>query len=371
LVGGETNEAVGINLLGQGVPLPVATIAPVTPAADEDSGTSATFRVSLDQLSSGLTVNYSIGGSAQNGVDYVSLPGSVTIPANQTSALITITPIDDLLPESTEDVIITLAAGTGYTVGNNASATVTIVDNELTASITASDPAASEGGDPGSFTIQLNRPATNPVTVAYSIGGTATAGSDYQALPATVTIPAGQQQADLPVIPLSDNLVEPTETVTVTLQAGSDYLIGSPASASVDIADGFVTPGQPVVSVIASDPDASEQGLDPGAFTVSLDSPFSADTTVTYNVAGSATSGVDYQPLPGSVTITAGQLSVQIPVTPLADTSVENTETIQITLNPGSGYSVGTPASATVNLTDERVRHALRVLSVSASVRDA
>jgi hypothetical protein len=45
------------------------------------------------QTNSPLTVYYSIGGTASNGVDYVSIPGSVTIPVNQTSATVEINPI--------------------------------------------------------------------------------------------------------------------------------------------------------------------------------------------------------------------------------------------------------------------------------------
>src|SRR5882672_12709460 len=59
-----------------------------------------------------LTINYAIGGSASNGVDYVAIPGSVTIPAGEHSARITIVPIDDTIPECTETVILGLVQPT-------------------------------------------------------------------------------------------------------------------------------------------------------------------------------------------------------------------------------------------------------------------
>jgi hypothetical protein len=55
-----------------------------------------------------LIVPYDIGGSASNGVDYVILPGFVTIPAGQCRASITIVPIDDGPPDVNKTVILTL-----------------------------------------------------------------------------------------------------------------------------------------------------------------------------------------------------------------------------------------------------------------------
>src|SRR5260221_1725898 len=55
-----------------------------------------------------LVVFYGIGGTASNGVDYVALPGAVTIPAGADSATIEVFPIDDFLVEGTETVVLTI-----------------------------------------------------------------------------------------------------------------------------------------------------------------------------------------------------------------------------------------------------------------------
>ncbi|MGC4016593.1 MAG: Calx-beta domain-containing protein [Luteolibacter sp.] len=56
---------------------------------------------------------YTLSGMATNGTDYQTLSGTVTIPAGQTSATITVTPIDDYLQETGgETVILTLTADT-------------------------------------------------------------------------------------------------------------------------------------------------------------------------------------------------------------------------------------------------------------------
>jgi hypothetical protein len=77
-----------------------------------------------------LTVFYAMGGSATNGTDYQNLSGSVTIPAGQTSATITVTPIDDALVEGDETAVIQLQANAAYTLGTPNSATVTLADND-------------------------------------------------------------------------------------------------------------------------------------------------------------------------------------------------------------------------------------------------
>jgi hypothetical protein len=58
------------------------------------------------------TVTYAIGGTASNGVDYVQLPGTVTIPAGRAYALIPIVPIDNGPPYSPKTVVLTITPST-------------------------------------------------------------------------------------------------------------------------------------------------------------------------------------------------------------------------------------------------------------------
>src|SRR2546425_1270317 len=90
----------------------------------------------------------------------------------------------------------------------------------------------------------------------------------------------------------------------------------------------------PVVTILASDPNASEIGPDSGAFTVSRTGPTNRELTVFYGVGGTAQPGVDYQPLSGHVTIPAGTLSADITVTPISDvdTTFETNETVEVRL---------------------------------------
>src|SRR5205807_4191799 len=75
---------------------------------------------------------------------------------------------------------------------------------------------------------------------------------------------------------------------------------------------------------------------------------------VAYTVAGTATSGVDYTALPGTVTIPAGAASADILLTPLDDTLLEGDESIIVTLTNAPEYDVGTPGTATIFIRDRQ-----------------
>ncbi|MBK7408812.1 MAG: choice-of-anchor L domain-containing protein [Saprospirales bacterium] len=75
----------------------------------------------------------------------------------------------------------------------------------------------------------------------------------------------------------------------------------------------------------------------------------SVPLVINYTISGSATSGVDYSPLPMSVTIPAGQTFFMLPVNIIDDLIAEGTETITIMLfNPCSC----TTSTATLNIVD-------------------
>src|SRR5207248_1006331 len=77
-------------------------------------------------------VTFTITGTAQNGTDYVTIPGTVTIPAGSSSTTVTVSPIDDLIVEGNETVILTVtpASPATYTISGGGTATVTLVDND-------------------------------------------------------------------------------------------------------------------------------------------------------------------------------------------------------------------------------------------------
>ncbi len=119
---------------GSIVTTPTLSIAATTPTATETDSTPGTFRITSDvKATAALTVNYTVSGTATNGVDYTRLLGTATIATGQTSVDVLLTPVDDVLAEGNETVSLTLATGTGYaTNATKSAATVTVIDNEPT-----------------------------------------------------------------------------------------------------------------------------------------------------------------------------------------------------------------------------------------------
>ncbi len=106
--------------------------------------------------------------------------------------------------------------------------------------VVASDAAAGEfGPNTARFSIVcVSGTNASPLTVNYTVGGTAVAGVDYTALSGSATIPAGAASAtNILVVPLGDNLYANTETVTLTLTPSANYTLTNLSSATVTLHD--------------------------------------------------------------------------------------------------------------------------------------
>ena len=111
----------------------------------------------------------------------------------------------------------------------------------------ATDGEANEDGDTGQFTFVRQGDVSAELTVPITVSGDAIADQDYDALPSSVTFPAGSSTTTLSVEPLTDDFLELSETVIVTVGIGLDYSLGVFASAIVNIES--VVPGVQTVTV--------------------------------------------------------------------------------------------------------------------------
>ena len=178
----------------------------------------------------------------------------------------------------------------------NRTATVTIADDDTaTVSIARiNDGAEAATPTPGKFRVTQSKVSSTDTVLSYSVNGTATAGAgnDYTPLSGTVTIPAGATSVDIDVSVLDDNVVEATETVTVTLDGVTSPSPGitmddADKTATISIADDDTA----TVS-IAKVSDGAEAAVPvPGKFRVTQTKASSTDTVLSYTVDGTATPG--------------------------------------------------------------------------------
>jgi acetyl esterase/lipase len=137
-------------------------------------------------------------------------------------------------------------------------------------------------------------------------------------------------------------------------------------SASTEAANAQLS-SLPAVSVQATDTRAAEAGTDTGRFLVSVDAPQLSNLSVAYHTAGTATSGADYTPLSGTVTIPAGQTSAPVDLTALNDSALETGEYVILALDATASYQLGQPAEASVTIADDDYDGVKPIVSIIAT----
>jgi uncharacterized FlaG/YvyC family protein len=231
--------------------IPTITIQSSDPLAAEtaDGSNPGGFTIfRTGDTTNALSVQYTVSGSATNGVDYNQLTGTVTIAAGASSVQLPINVLEDLDAEFAETVTVTLTEDASYSLDNSyKSRTVKIQDNEKAKVIlTLPDATAAEttdGSNPGGFTLYRTGDTTNALSVQYTVSGSATNGVDYSNLTGIATFAAGANTLHLPINVLDDLDAEFNENVTVTLTEDVSYTLdNSFKSRTVTIQDNEPTP---------------------------------------------------------------------------------------------------------------------------------
>ena len=118
------------------VTVPTVTVAATDANASRVGPDNGEFTISrTGSTATSLTVNYSLGGTAVNGIDYATLSTSVTIPAGATSATVTVVPQPAASYVGSVATTLALNASAAYTVGSSFSGSVTIAGNGVPSSL--------------------------------------------------------------------------------------------------------------------------------------------------------------------------------------------------------------------------------------------
>jgi hypothetical protein len=245
---GELNTLLAYNILLSGrVSGSNSAIRPHTAwAAESVSGTKTYFLdipsgSAASRLSAALiwhrSVNQFLNASLAN-LDlklYSVIPDTFTLGTVVDSSLSTVDNVEHLyqatLAPGRYALQVTLTSGnpTAYALAWRTSPTVSI-------SATAAE-ARELDGTAGQFTITRTCPATTPLYVPFTIGGTAVSGTHYTSPPAGVLIPAGSSSATVSITAVADLLAQGDRTVTLSVATDFSLSAGTPASATVTIKD--------------------------------------------------------------------------------------------------------------------------------------
>lgn len=296
----------------------------VSPSSVVEGGT-ATFTFTSDiAMPADTVVEYIVTGSATADDDYEDDPldGSFVFPQGATSYTLDIATLTDDVIENVEDL--TIEVGNGFVI-NEDDAYIPGPLNEATLEITspagdfqtievrATTVSTPEGGNL-SFEFETDLVRNEETTITFSVWGTATSGSDYFAEDLEVDLPANAETVTVTFQTRDDKWVEQDETlwVTITLNPDEDYVIGAQESSS-----GIIESNDMPELTIEGGGNVGEGGN--AQFTIKADQPVVEDTSINYQLRGSASPGSDYKELPGTVIMLAGESEVTVQIETIDD----------------------------------------------------
>ena len=337
---------------------------------NEADGT-ATVTVTLSHaVDADVTVDYATAdGTAAAGSDYTDTNGTLTFSGNltgggpgtgETSKTIQIPVTQDPDPEDPETLALTLSnaqSGAFAVLGAPATGTVTIADDDPAGQIDFESLHYDVDETDGYATVTVQRTGGvgGEVSVDYATSdGTATEGSDYAAATGTLNWAAGDSTDKTFTVPVTwDGRGEAPESVNLALtNPGGGADLGPNSVAVITIGDD----GASGPLVLTSNSYSVGEGDAVVTITVtrsggSLGGPVTVDYATS---AGSATAGSDYADASGTLTFGPGEASKSFTVPVTSDSAHEGDETFQVALShAGGGASLGSPAGATVTITDD------------------
>jgi arylsulfatase A-like enzyme len=347
---------------------PVVTVGNSPAVTEGDSGTTdAVFTVALDATTTrDVSVDYATAdGTASAPDDYLATSGTVTIPAGETTANITVPVVGDTRYELAESFSIVIANPVNATLGPD-TATAKIADDDAPPTITIGNNVVVTEGDNGTtdavFTAQLSAASGLTTTADYQTSdSTASAPADYLATSGTVTFDPGATTATISVPVVGDTVYEGDERFLVVLTGATNGSVSDDDYGAY----GIIENDDPAPVVSVADPSVAEgdSGTTDATFTVSITAATGLDTSIAYTTNdGTATAPDDYEATSGVATIPAGSTSTTITVAVVGDTIFEGDETFSLTISAPMNATLGTStADATIIDDDPAPSRALRI----------
>ena len=349
----------------------------VTVTEASGTGNTAEYKVKLASQPTGtVTVAVSSGTTTAATVNKTSL--SFTTTTWNTDQTVTVTGVDDSIdntPDRTATVGHRASGGDYGSVSKNL--TVTVTDDEGTASLSVANASVAEG-DSGTasltFTVTLSPAADDAVTVAWATSkgasDTATPGTDYKAGSGTLSFAAGATSKTVTVSVTGDQVDESNETLTLTLSSATGGADIGDATATGTINDDDTTP---TLTLKLSKSTITESG---GVSTVTAELSGASSEAVTVTVSAApvspAVSGDYTLSANKTLTIAAGATSSTGTVTITAVDNNTDAADKQVTVSgtASGGRGAADPANQTLTIADDDGAVVLSVSPTSVAEAD-
>ena len=213
-------------------------------------------------------------------------------------------------------------------------------------------PGSVTEGESATFTFTSDIAMPSDTVIEYTVTGSATADDDYEddPLDGSFVFPQGTTSYTLAVTTLTDDVIENVEELII--EVGNGFVINEddayiPGPLNEAILEITSPPGDvQTIEVRATTVSTSEGGN--LSFEFETDLVRNEETTITFSVWGTATSGSDYFTEDLEVDLPANAETVTVTFQTRDDKRVEQDETlwVTITLNPDEDYVIGTQESS-------------------------
>ncbi len=347
--------------------------------AEEGNAGSQVFQARAilnSQVQGGLSIDYFLtGGTATPGTDYEATTGTLNFNGNLNGAEVkpfNITIYGDEAEEANETFIVSLEDISNTAVNPS---TITIVSSPAIFEITnddgtivtvSADPSeVLENTESVDFTIELDNPSVQTVTVDYAtLDDTALEDSDYEATSGSVTFDPGETIKTVSVSLIDNTLSEPNEIFFLQLTEADNATIGAEDKAPLTIID---DDGLPSVTLSSDSYQVAEGGPSvPVTLTLSRISSQPVSVLVS-STAGSAASPDDFDEVGTVVTFEPNQVTKTVLIAPKDDSVFERDEEFTIGLSNFVNSEAGEISEATITIVENDLAPLISIANQSIS----
>ena len=315
-------------------------------------GGSLTFTVTRIGAAAGtLSLSFATAdGTAVAGTDYSANSGSLSFAPVESSKTVTVTTTNDTQIESPETLYLNLSnVSAGGVIGDN-QGLGTINDDE---GFSVSDASKDEAGGQLRVTVTKTGSNSSNITLGFATAdGTALAGTDYSPKLGMLTFTPTTASVDVNLTTLHDAVIEPNETILVSIFNAST---------------GTILDGQGVATIIDNDTppsfsvnDATIMEGGNALFTITK----TGLTQNSYNISFSTSSGTaiaetDYSTVGTTLTFASNETTKTWYVPTLQDSLDENNEQFNFNIHGATGGATISRATGIGTITDDEPSFAI------------
>jgi uncharacterized delta-60 repeat protein len=355
------NALLTVTIVSDEIPVP-GTVRMVSPSVTVDE-TAGTVDVQVERIvgSDGeVSIDYVTQAGTATTADFSPVSGTLTWADGDTAnKTITVSITDDTAFEADEQFSVNLSNPQGGVILAEASTVVTIVseDAPVPGTIAMAEATASVNETAGTVTLSVTRTAGSDgvVGVSYAtFAGSATEGTDFSATSGTLSWADGESATKTIVVPIIDDVdYELEETFSVTLSAVTGgATLGADTTIVTIVNDDPAQQGRIEMASATATVDETA-----GSISITVNRVSGSDQAVSVEyatAAGTATDGVDFTGVSGTLDWADGDSAAKTIVVPiLDDTDFELDETFSVVLSNASGGAALGTDTTTVTITSD------------------